>query len=288
MDKMIKIKDTINSAILPAITKGHGGVRQIPVVFGSHGIKLQGQITLPRGATASKPIPAAVLCHGFGADRRVMQSSAGLLVKNGIATIVFDMRGHGLSEGRLDGKFHEDVIDAWHTLTSLPEIDSTRIALIGHSLGAISSILATRKIKKPRAIVALSCPAEIGGRIFGNPSHRVFSWARRLFTLIGKNVVLFSHMKVKVDWKKFLESWPAIKLTPLLQELGECAKLFVFSASDPITPFKRFAPFYHNAPGPKQTMLTKGSHVTSVEAEILCLEWIGWTVSALALQKQAA
>ncbi len=266
-----------NTATLPRVA----GRKEIPVVFGSHGIRLHGKIMLPAQATAANPVPGAVLCHGFGADRKVMESSALLLVKKGIATIVFDLRGHGLSEGCLDGNFYHDVIDAWQTLTGLPEVDKSRVALIGHSLGALSSILAARKIKKPKAIVALSCPYEINGKLFNNPSHIAFPVARWAISLLWRATVWVSRLNVKVDWNKFLEALPQIKVSSALVELEECAKLFIFGASDPITPYHRFIPVYENAPGPKQKMVTRGSHATPVEAELLRFEWVGWAVSKL-------
>jgi len=256
-------------------------IREIPVVFGDHGVELHGKILIPDNACIDNPVPAAILCHGFGSDHRVMESSALLLVKKGIATMVFDLRGHGMSKGQLDGDFHEDIIDAWHKLVELPEIDRERIALIGHSLGAVSSILATRKIMKPKAIVALACPAEMNQKL------KVIPFAHSIFTLVGRLVVHFSDMKLRINWKHFLESWPDIRLSTALDKLDECAKLFVFSADDPLSSFKRFMNLYENAPGPKQKMLTLGSHVTSIEAEIIRFEWIGWTVSALATPKVA-
>jgi pimeloyl-ACP methyl ester carboxylesterase len=283
LDNMRNHEYAIANTILPNAEKGVLRRKEIPVAFGSHGIRLYGKIMLPEHANINNPVPGAVLCHGFGADQNVMESSALLLVKKGVATIIFDMRGHGLSEGYLDDKSYEDVIDAWRILTSLPEIDSSHVALIGHSLGAMSSILATRKIKKPKVIVALSCPSEIDGALFRDPSHKAHSLARWLITCVWKLTVWFSRLKVRVDWKKFLESWPKIKLTPILAELDECAKLFVFSASDRLASYKRFFPFYEKAPGPKKIMLTRGSHVTPIEAEILRFEWVGWAVSALTL-----
>jgi pimeloyl-ACP methyl ester carboxylesterase len=282
---MINCECTINTATLPRAELKLGARKEMPVVFGSHGIKLHGTIMLPAHASAYSPVPGAVLCHGFGADRKVMESSALLLVKKGIATMVFDLRGHGLSEGCLDGNSYEDIIDAWQLLTDLPEVDSSRIGLIGHSLGAFSSILAARKIKKPKAIVALSCPSEVNSKMFKYYSPRALSLVRWVFTLVGKLTIRFSGLKVKVDWQKFLESWLQIKLSSALAELDECAKLFVFSASDLLSPYHRFAQIYQEAPGPKQKMLTKGSHVTAVEAEMIRFEWIGWAVSALKAKK---
>jgi esterase/lipase len=244
------------------------------------GIRVNGKIMLPAHASASNPVPGAVLCHGFGADQRVMESSALLLVNKGIATITFDLRGHGFSGGWLDGNFCEDVINAWRMLTSVPEVDNSRIALVGHSLGALSSIIAAKTVK-PRAIVALSCPFEIKGTILNDFSHKAYPLAMATLAFFWKLTILFNGIKVNVNWKKFLESLPQMKLSSALAELDQCEKLFVFSAGDRLTPYKRFAQIYENAPRPKQKMLTRGSHATPLEAEILRFEWVGWLVKAL-------
>jgi cephalosporin-C deacetylase-like acetyl esterase len=47
-------------------------IKELPIVFGSHGLKLKGKILLPKEATADEPVPGAVLCHGFGSAHRVM------------------------------------------------------------------------------------------------------------------------------------------------------------------------------------------------------------------------
>lgn len=274
-------KNTINNATLPRDEEKFVERKEMRYLLPpvARGIKVNGKIMLPANASVSHPVPGAVLCHGFGANQKVMESGALLLVNKGIATIAFDLRGHGSSEGCLDGNFGSDVIDAWRLLTSLPEVDSSRIALIGHSLGALSSILAA-KIVKPKAIVALSCPYEIDGTAF--PSHKkTFHLAMWVITLIWRFTILFKGLKVKVNWKKFLEAWSQVKLSSALAELNECNKLFVFSEGDMLTPYKKFAQIYEKAPGPKQKMLTRGSHSTSVEAEILRYEWVGWVVSAL-------
>ncbi len=245
-----------------------------------NGAKVYGKIMLPEHASATNTVPGAVLCHGLGVDQDVMESAARLLVDNGIATIVFDLHGHGASEGFLTGNIDEDVIDAWRLLVGLSEVDSSRIALIGHSLGALASILAAGKVK-PKAVVALSCPYEVEQRIINNPYYRAFPWYRWAVTLIGRLAFHFSKLEVKVDWDKFLQFWSQVKVASALAELGDCNKLFVFSDRDILTPYKKFSGLYENAPGPKQKMLTRGVHSTPVRAEILCFEWVGWVVSAL-------
>lgn len=275
-------KHTINSVALPFNEEELVGMKEMRyrLLSVSSGIKVNGKIMLPALASVSNPVPGAVLCHGFGADQNIMISSALLLVNKGIAIIVFDSHGHGASEGCLDSNFETDIIDAWRILTSLPEVDSSRIALIGHSLGALSAILAA-EIVKPKAIVALSCPHEIKNTVLKDPSHKAYPLARWAITLIWRFTILLNGLKVKVNWEKFLKSLSQIRLASALAELGGCDKLFVFSEGDMVTPYKRFAHIYEDAPGPKQRMLTRGSHSTPLKAEILRFEWVGWAVSAL-------
>jgi fermentation-respiration switch protein FrsA (DUF1100 family) len=277
---MIGNLEYIDSLKMPQFEKNMSP-REISLFFGNHGVKIYGKIILPACASNSNPVPGAVLCHGIGADHKVMESSALLLVGKGIATLLLDIRGHGKSEGTLDGYFYKDVVDAWKVLSSLTVIDSSRIALIGHSLGAFSSILATSEIDKPKAIVTLACPYEVHNEVLSNRNHRAFRLARWFVSLIGKTTMNFCNMKARVDWKKFVTSWTQMRLSSALAELDECSKLFVFSEKDPVSPFQRFSKLYEQAPGPKQKMVTRGSHVTSVEAEILRFEWVGWTVAAL-------
>lgn len=272
--------NTINGLTWPQFQNNEEPT-ETSLFFGNHGIKLHGRIILPSTASVTNPVPGAVLTHGIGSDNRVMESSAYLLAKKGIAAILVDIRGHGKSEGRLDDKFYEDVVDAWQVLTDLPVVDRSRIALIGHSLGAFASILATTKIEKPKALIALSCPYEVNDGVLKDSEHKAFPLLKWFITFIGKLTISLFNLKARIDWGKLITSWSEFSISSALAELTECSKLFVFSEKDPITPFQKFAKLYEEAPSPKQKMVTRGSHVTSVEAELICYEWVGWTVAAL-------
>jgi hypothetical protein len=119
------------------------------------------------------------------------------------------------------------------------------------------------------------------GVMLKEPYRKAFPLVRWAITLFGRFAVWFNHLKVRINWKKCLDSWSQMKLSPALAGLDECDKLFVFSEGDMLTPYKRFAQIYENAPGPKQKMLTGGSHSTPLEAEIMRFEWVGWVVSKL-------
>jgi len=143
-------------------------IRQLPVTFGSHGVKLGGKVLLPVSACDEHPVPAVVVCHGFGSSHRSVESSARILAQKGIAGIIFDFRGHGTSDGAVDGKMAEDVADAWNELKQVPGVDNTRMGIIGHSLGAMSAITGATLVDLPRILVALSCPPIIDREMVAN------------------------------------------------------------------------------------------------------------------------
>ena len=58
-----------------------------------------------------------------------MKKSAKMLAKQGIATIIFDFRGHCTSGGVVDGQMVDDIIDAWNVLKDMPEVDESRMGL---------------------------------------------------------------------------------------------------------------------------------------------------------------
>ena len=70
-----------HSAVKPANTE----IKEVPVTFGDHSLKLEGKVILPCNACTDSPVPGAVLCHGFGASHKAMESSAKIMANQGIA-----------------------------------------------------------------------------------------------------------------------------------------------------------------------------------------------------------
>lgn len=116
------------------------------VSFRSGGISLSGTLHLPAG---KGPHPAAIAVHGSGPALRTDFGLAGALAGRGIATLAYDKRGVGRSEGdwtraSLDD-LAQDALAALAYLRSRPDIDGARIGMIGHSQGGwILQIAASR------------------------------------------------------------------------------------------------------------------------------------------------
>ncbi|NEV93533.1 alpha/beta hydrolase [Psychroflexus sp. YR1-1] len=109
-------------------------------------INLSGTLTLPK---TGGPFPVVILISGSGPQDRnstIMGHKPFLLLadeltQSGVGVLRFDERGVGQSEGdfkqaSLDD-FVKDVTYAFDFLKNRPEIDSSQIGLLGHSIGGI-------------------------------------------------------------------------------------------------------------------------------------------------------
>ncbi len=110
------------------------------ITFKSKDLQLAGTITIPK---SDGPFPAVLLVWGPGPqDKDGLGMLAGLahgLAKNGIATLRFDKRGVGESEGNFFRFSGEDTLNdltsAIENLSQVSKIDKDRIAILGHSEG---------------------------------------------------------------------------------------------------------------------------------------------------------
>lgn len=135
------------------------------------GHTLAGTLTLPRGASSTRPVGAIVTITGSGAQERdsrltgvqgyqPFRQYADSLARRGIAVLRMDDRGTGSSKGTHRGSttadFAEDIRAGLAYLRTRPEIDSTRLGLAGHSEGALIANLVAAKEPSLRAIVLLA------------------------------------------------------------------------------------------------------------------------------------
>ncbi|MFO0599200.1 MAG: alpha/beta fold hydrolase [Myxococcaceae bacterium] len=136
-----------------------------PVSFFSSGVRIAGLLRLPEGPG---PFPAVVMCAGMTLTRDVwLQPNAEWLVARGFATLSFDYRGFGESEGqprcRLVPPMQvEDVRAALTFLQTVPEVDAKRLALFGVSLGASIAVATAGIDSRAKATVAVAGPMDLG------------------------------------------------------------------------------------------------------------------------------
>ncbi len=100
---------------------------------------------------------AVVVLHGAGSTRSAVLDQAAVLARHGYGVLLFDARGHGLSEGRaMDFGWYgdADVGAAVSFLDSQPDVDPSRIAALGLSMGGEEAIGAAAVDPRIRAVVA--------------------------------------------------------------------------------------------------------------------------------------
>jgi len=136
--------------------------REFGVRFTCVGTQLAGTLNVPLGRG---PFPAVVWVHGAGESARLPYDGAPLvqaLVDSGIAVLSYDKRGVGESVGECCpgdyGQFNllaADVDGAVAALRSRPEIDPSRIGLLGASQAGWVVPLATVRSNRRVAFTAL-------------------------------------------------------------------------------------------------------------------------------------
>ena len=140
------------------------------------GHTLAGTLTLPKGASRTKPVSAIVTVSGSGPQDRdeniglpgflPFRQLADALGRRGIAVLRMDDRGTGSSGGTFKGStsadFAEDVRAGLAYLRTRPEIRADRLGVLGHSEGALIAPMVAEKEPTLRAIVLLAGIAEPG------------------------------------------------------------------------------------------------------------------------------
>ena len=102
-----------------------------------------------------------VVLHGAGSCKESQHDYARALITAGLAAVTFDQRGHGESEGPMDGRALADVGTVAEVLRSQTGRPELPIALRGSSMGGCLAILAAASVGAG-AVVAI-CPASPDG-----------------------------------------------------------------------------------------------------------------------------
>ena len=133
-------------------------MRQISISFSSNRLTLEGVVSVPQQGPGRYPV--VVVCHShpvFKGDMEhpVVQAVCTALDYKGLATLRFNFRGIGKSEGEFtNGRDElEDVEAALKVVSHWPNLDNRRIGLVGYSFGAAVILGGMSRLKRSRALV---------------------------------------------------------------------------------------------------------------------------------------
>ncbi|MEP1077239.1 alpha/beta fold hydrolase [Leptolyngbya sp. PL-A3] len=88
----------------------------------------------PQGASE---IPGVLVAHGFAGSKQLMLGYGHVLAHAGYAVMLWDFDGHGANGTRLQRYELQQNLDvALQALLEQPQVDPSRLALLGHSMGS--------------------------------------------------------------------------------------------------------------------------------------------------------
>jgi dipeptidyl aminopeptidase/acylaminoacyl peptidase len=127
------------------------------------GLELVGELHIP---SRDKVHPALCICHGIPAvPHDPTDKGYSLLAQRfchaGFATLIFNFRGTGKSEGNLDILgWSRDLQAALDFLYNLKEVDKNHFCLLGFSGGAAVSVYAAAHDPRVSPVITGACPAD--------------------------------------------------------------------------------------------------------------------------------
>lgn len=116
--------------------------------------------------TGAEEAPGVLIAHGFSGSRQLMLGYGYVLARAGYGVLLWDFGGHGANPhglNRAGGTLQADVDAAYAVLTAQPEIDSARVAILGHSMGSGAAMQAG--IAQPARYAAVVAVSPTGAEV---------------------------------------------------------------------------------------------------------------------------
>lgn len=140
-------------------------MRERPVNFKCGELVLEGLLAMPSTPAGER---AAVVCHphpqyGGSMHNNVVEAIIDALQQLGCATLRFNFRGVGRSQGSYGGGLEErnDAAAAVDYMLGLPGYGKAPVVLAGYSFGATVALTAASGIESVKAVVAVAPPLSV-------------------------------------------------------------------------------------------------------------------------------
>ncbi|XVV08876.1 alpha/beta hydrolase [Actinoplanes sp. CA-131856] len=115
----------------------------------------------PAGLKPGERRPGVVVAHGYAGSAKLMAQFGDTLAARGYVVVLLDFAGHGANARPRTGNaaLQEDLDVAVRHLRGLRDVDTARIALVGHSMGATAVAAYAAAHPEVVATVAISLPS---------------------------------------------------------------------------------------------------------------------------------
>ena len=220
------------------------------------GIKIVGQLYLP-GKSASAPYPAVCICHGIPAHVRDPHDRgypllAERICRHGFAVLIFNFRGTGASGGNFDILgWTEDLKAAIDYLWRLPEVDRSRLALLGFSGGAAVSVYVAAQDKRVSSVAVCACPAEF----------TFFTQTEKASLLIEqfRSIHIIRDSAFPPDIKEWLDGFRRVSPINYVASIAPRRLLLVHGSRDDVVAVAQAHKLYARAGEPKRLAIIDGA-----------------------------
>jgi dipeptidyl aminopeptidase/acylaminoacyl peptidase len=236
------------------------------------GLELAGELHIPSGDQVH---PALCICHGIPAtppdptDRGYAQL-AQKFCHAGFATLIFNFRGTGRSEGNLDILgWSRDLQAAIDFLYNLKEADKTHFCLLGFSGGAAVSVYTAAQDPRVSAVVTCACPADFHSLSQKETPLDTIQRFRQIGAIRDKDFPPSIE-----DWQKGFDA-----ITPInwIDKISPRPLLLVHGDADELIPLEHAQKLYQKAKEPKELKIIPGAgHRMRLEKSAMdfVLDWL--------------
>jgi fermentation-respiration switch protein FrsA (DUF1100 family) len=199
---------------------------------------------------------AIVIVHGIHANRAYLIPQAEILARAGYHLLLFDLRGHGLSEGNQVTFGYREALDveaAVDYLSTLPEVK--QVGALGHSLGAAAVVRAAADDSRLQALVIQSSYSSLA---------EVIEDSFNKFALLPRWP--FASLVIALAEYRTGLSAEQINSARDLAAMSPCPVFIIHSADDNLFPLRYAQEMYEAAQEPKELWIIDrvGGHINPI------------------------
>ena len=236
------------------------------------GLKLVGELHVP---SEDRIHPALCICHGIPATPpnptdRGYAELAQRFCHAGFATLIFNFRGTGQSQGNLDILgWTRDLEAALDSLCGLEQVDRNHLCLLGFSGGAAVSVYAAAHDPGVSLVATCACPADFHSLHQRETPAETIHRFRQIGAIRDKDFPPSME-----EWRKGFET-----VTPInwVDRISPRPLLVIHGDEDELIPLEHAQMLYQKAREPKELKIIPGArHRMRVEKAAMdfALDWL--------------
>ncbi len=224
------------------------------VLLDVEAITISGQLYLPEGKA---PHPVVCLCHGIPAQKpepgaNDYRRTAEEICRVGFAAMIFNFRGTGASGGNLDMMgWSRDLTAVIDYLYRRPDIDRSRLSLLGFSGGAAISIYVAADDRRVSCVAAAACPADFAMLTEADEPRSVVDHFRGIGTI--------RDTCFPASTQQWLEGFRTVRPIDYVADIAPRPLLLVHGDSDETVDVNHAYRLYHRAGEPRELVVIEGA-----------------------------